>query len=74
MTAPALPPFWLTSVFLSDYLEARDHSQTHFRKTVTLSMDLRAVNLLVAAMTVYRINLIKQILVPTWQLCVLANN
>lgn len=63
-----------TSVFLSAYLETCGYSQTYFRKTVTLSMDLKAINLLVAAMIRFKINLLKQILVPTCQHHVLTNN
>lgn len=39
-----------------------------------LSMDLRAINLLVAAMIRFKINFLKQILVPTHHHHVLANN
>lgn len=66
--------FQATSVFLSAFLEACGYSQTYFRKTVTLSMDLRAINLLVAAIMKFKIHLIKQIPVPTCQHYILAIN
>lgn len=74
VTPLALLSFQPTSVFLSAYLETYGYSQIYFRKIVTLSMDLRAINLLVAAMIRFKNNLLRQILVLTRQHHVLANN
>lgn len=74
VTPLAFLSFQSTSVFLSAYLEAYGYSQTYFRKTVTLSMDLRPSNLPVAAVIRFKIQLLKQILVPACRHHVLAKN
>ena len=73
-TPLALLSFQPNSVFLSAYLEACGYSQTYFRITVTLSMDLRVISLLVAAMISFKINLLRQILVSTHQHHVVASS
>lgn len=65
VTQLAFLSFQLTSVFLSAYLNVCGYSQAYFRKTVALSMGLRAINLLDAEKTRFEINLLKHIFAPT---------